>query len=105
MIINIPLQIDEKVIESNLSVDYETKIKDYILNEVRETIIERARAKDKYQYFSRKPTTTEGMEVYVNHHVDHYIQEWKNEIIEVAAEKLAERLAKTKAAKELIKNE
>lgn len=103
MIINIPLQIDEKVIESNLSVDYETKIKDYILNEVRETIIERA--KDKYKYFSRKPTTTEGMEVYVQHYVDHYIQEWKNEIVELAAEKLAERLSKTKAAKELIKNE
>lgn len=101
MIINIPLQIDEKVIENNLSVDYETKIKDYILDEVKETLINRA--KDKYRYFSQKPTTTEGIEIYVHHYVDHYIQEWKAEIIEMAAEKLADRLAKTKAAKELIK--
>lgn len=103
MIINIPLQIDEKVIEKNLSVDYENKIKDYILNEVKETLINRA--KDKYKYFYQKPTATEGVEIYVHHYIDHYIQEWKNEIIEIAAEKLAERLAKTKAAKELIKSE
>ena len=103
MIINIPLQIDEKVIENNLSVDYETKIKDYILTEVKDALIQRAKERRRYS-FNCNATTTEGIEIYIHSYVDNYIQEWKDEIIEMAAEKLAERLARTKAAKELIKD-
>ena len=102
MIINIPLQIDEKLIEKNLSVDYENKIKEYILTEVKDALIQRAKEKYRY-YFKDSATTTAGIEIYIHQYVDNYIQEWKSEIIEMAAEKLADRLARTKAAKELVK--
>ena len=101
MIVNIPLQIDEKIIEKNLSVDYESKVKDYILKEVEDALIQRA--KDLYKYWSGKDaTTTDGIRVYIREYVDKYIQEWKDEIIETAADRLAERLAKTKKGKEIL---
>ena len=94
MIINIPLQIDEKVIEKCLSVDYENKVADYLNKEVEQALL------DKCGYYSR--STKQGMSVIVCEKVDGYIQEWKDEIIERASERLAERLARTKKAKELI---
>ena len=101
MIINIPLQIDEKIIEKNLSVDYESKIKDYILKEVEDALIQRA--KDMYRYWSgRDATTTDGIRIYIHEYVDKQIQEWKDEIMYEAALKLAERLSKTKKGKEIL---
>lgn len=102
MIINIPLQIDEAVIEKNLSVDYENKIKDYIFTEVKDILIQRG--KEKYRYsWNGNVTASDGLELYVRAFVEDCILNWKDEIIEAASDKLADRLARTKAAKELIK--
>ena len=99
MIINIPLQIDEKVIEKNLSVDYETKIENYIFKEVESALINRA---NRHSYYGSHGTTTEGITLFVREYVDKFIQEWKDEIIEAAAKNLADRLAKSKRGRELL---
>lgn len=94
MIINIPLQIDEKVIEKCLSVDYEKKVQDYLCKEVEQVLL------DHCGYYNK--STKNGMSQIVRNAVDEYVIEWKDEIIEKASERLAERLTRTKKAKELI---
>ena len=101
MIVNIPLQIDEKVIEQNLNVDYEAKIENYIFKEVESALIQRA---DGNRWYGSKGTTTEGITLFVHEYVDKYIQEWKDEIIEAAAKNLADRLVKTKKGKEVLEH-
>ena len=93
MIINIPLQIDEKAIEDCLNVDYEKKVEEYLFKEVEQALLKRSGFYD--------TSATRGMEQIVRDAVDRYIQEWKDTIIEQASERLIDRLARTKKAKEM----
>lgn len=94
MIVNIPLQIDEKVIESQLSIDYEKKIENYIFEEVKQALLNQC------GYYSK--SELQGVTVIVKEKVDKYLESMRDEIIEAAADRLADRLARTKKAKELI---
>ena len=96
MIINIPLQIDEKVIEKQLSVDYEKKIENYIIGEITQALLNQC------GYYGNK-TETRGMTELVKQRIDLYLENMRDDIIEAAADRLADRLARTKKAKELIK--
>ena len=96
MIINIPLQIDEKVIEKQLSVDYEKKIENYILGEITKALLNQC------GYYGNK-TETRGMTELVKQRIDLYLESMRDDIIEAAADRLADRLARTKKAKELVK--
>lgn len=94
MIINIPLQIDENVIEKQLSVDYEHKVEDYILKEIEKALLNRA------GYYNNP---RDGMYRIIKDRVDNYLESMRDDIIDAAADRLADRLARTKKAKELIK--
>ena len=97
MIINIPLQIDEKVIEKQLSVDYEKKIEDYIIGEITQVLLRQCG----YGYGNK--TETRGMTELVKQRIDLYLENMRDDIINAAADRLADRLARTKKAKELVK--
>ena len=97
MIVNIPLQIDEKVIQDQLSLDYEQKIQNYIFGEIKNALY------DQCGYYSKN--TLIGMTNIIRDQVDKYLEGMRDEIIEAAAERLADRLSRTKKAKELLDKE
>lgn len=81
MIINIPLNIPDEMLENTIAKDYENKITERLTAEFRKAMCD-------HDAF------------------DDILKEYcNNDVIatEAAADKLAERLARTKAAKELIK--
>lgn len=93
MIINIPLNIPDEMLENTIAKDYENKISERLTAEVRKAMC------DYDAYGDRR----RGLDTWVGNKIDDILKEYKDEIIEAAADKLAERLARTKAAKELIK--
>lgn len=97
MIINIPINIDEDQFNKLIETDYERKIEDRIYKDVRKAL------EEKSGYYNRR--MSDGILVMVEEQIDCILKAYKNEIIEAAANKLAERLARTKATKELIRND
>lgn len=98
MIINIPLNIPEELLENTIAKDYEAKITENLTNEVRKIV---AGYDPSYIYRGGKDFNR-GLEELVHRIIEHRLAEWKDEIIDAAADKLAERLARTKKAKELL---
>ena len=94
MIINIPLQIDEKNLEEVVARDYENKIIKEIITRIENVL------KSKSPYYQGTPK--DGMRVIIEEEVDQYLDEYRNEIIEIAGKHLADRLTRTKRAKELL---
>ena len=93
MIINIPLQIDDELINKAMFEDYQRKVVDNITKMVTNYLGD---ASGRW-HGSEK----EGIQRLVNDSISDHIKEFKDEIIETAATKLADRISKTKAAKEL----
>ena len=98
MVINIPLNIPEELLENTIAKDYEAKITENLTNEVRKII---ANYDNSYIYRGGKDFNR-GLEHWGGMKIEHQLFEWKDEIIEAAADKLAERLVRTKKAKELL---
>lgn len=96
MIVNIPLQIDDEMLNSVIAKDYERKIEKNLTDMLHAELKRQARG-----YYS--PSASDGLLVLAERAVDAVIQENKEIVIERASVKLAERLAKTKAAKEVLK--
>ena len=94
MIINIPLQIDDEMINSVIAADYQAKIEQNLTKQV-ETAIKR-------QSKSWDSTVSSGLFYMAEEAVDKVISEYKEAIIDKAADKLAERLVRTKKAKEIL---
>ena len=94
MIINIPLQIDDEMINSVIAADYRTKIEQNLTKQVEEDIKSQSRGWTK--------TVSDGLFYMAEEAIDKVISEYKDEIIDKAADKLAERLARTKKAKEVL---
>ena len=103
MIINIPLQIDEKIIENQMSLDYEGKILDYLKQEITKSIVNRYYSYRNYSITERYEDTVKRM---IDNFFEDYIKELiaahKDEIIDKAAKNLADRLARTKRGKEIL---
>lgn len=95
MIINIPLQINEKLIEEQLSFDYDEKVKDYLINEVTSYITKRYG-----NYYSK--SFESGLDALINKHIQDFIEKNGDKIIELASVELGKRLIRTKKAKELV---
>ena len=98
MIINIPIQLDETTFENLVKRDYENKIHDELIKRIEKVLI----AKDP-GYYSK--SARNGLDEYVKEVVDEHIKKYKGEIIDKAADILATRLARTKAAKQLVKEQ
>ena len=95
MIINIPLQIDDEMINSVIAKDYQEKIEQNLTKQVEAAIKNQSRS-----YYNR--TVSDGLFYMAEEAIDKVISEYKEEIIDKAADKLAERLARTKKAKEIL---
>ena len=95
MIINIPLQIDDEMINSVIAEDYQAKIEQNLTKQVEAAIKNQSR-----NYYNK--TIGDGLFYMAEEAVNKVISEYKEAIIDKAADKLAERLARTKKAKEIL---
>ncbi len=95
MIINIPLNIPDEMLENTIAKDYEAKIIERLTAEVRKVICDH----DAYRDQKR------GLDVWVGSRIDDILKEYKDDIIDAAADKLADRLARSKKGKALLGEE
>ena len=100
MIINIPLQVDEKSMEDVLKRDYEGKILDEIMKQVRQTLIDKS---DIY-YATKDARANRGMQRLIEDRIDLFLENHRDEVIEHASKAMADKLARTKRGKEILEN-
>ena len=98
MVINIPIQVDEAIMEEVVQRDYEQRVIKLIAEHIKTALTKQSTSYYAYDKVS------DGMTNLIYERIDLFIGEHKDEIIEIAGSRLAERLARTKAAKSLIKN-
>ena len=97
MIINIPLQVDEKRMEELIERDYQGKVLEAILDQVKKTL-----AKSAENIYSDR--VSDGMRVLVEKQIRDYLKEHNEEIVTAAATNLAERLARSKKGREILED-
>lgn len=95
MIINIPLQIDEKNMEDVLQRDYEGKVMDEIRKQITNTLSSHS---DRY-YGDR---VSDGMRVLIEDCISDFLKEHRDEIVKDAAKILADKIARSKKGKEIL---
>lgn len=95
MIINIPLQVDEKKMEEVIAKDYEQKVIAEITNYIKSALVAHSG-----RYYGDR--VKDGMDSIITDRVDIFLEEHRDEIINVAGEALANRLARSKRGKALI---
>lgn len=93
MIINIPLQIDDEMMNSAVLQDYQRKIEQNLTKMVENRLLQACGPWCK--------SKVEGINAIVDGIIADVIDNYKEEIIERAATKLAERLVRVKAAQKL----
>ena len=97
MIINIPLQVDEKRMEELVERDYQGKVLEAVLDQVKKTLANSA----ENIYGDR---VADGMRVLVEKQIRDYLKEHSEEIVTAAANNLAERLARSKKGREILED-
>lgn len=101
MIINIPIQVDEKAIEEKALTEYKHDVDKMLLDRIENVLI--AEADNGWRY--NKATPKEGMQAIVHRAVDRYVDNYvashTEEIIDKAVEKLERRLMNRKRIKEV----
>lgn len=97
MIINIPLQVDEKRMEELVERDYQGKVLEAILDQVKKTL-----AKNAENIYGDR--VSDGMRVLVEKQIRDYLKEHGDEIVTAAANNLAERLARSKKGREILED-
>lgn len=104
-IINVAFDFDDDKVRKTLEESAEKKVIDNLLTDIKKAICSKS---DNYWGYNAKVTDenfTDGLKVIVYDEIERVLLDNKDTIIKLAADKLAERLSKTKAAKELLKNE
>lgn len=99
MVINIPIQVDEKQLEEVVKRDYEGRIFNELVRRIETVLIHEAKYSP-YSYNS-KDKARDGLKEMINEHIDIFLKDNKDEIINAASTKLAERLSRTKKAREV----
>lgn len=100
MVINIPIQVDEKQLEEVVKRDYEGRIFNELMRRVEAVLIHEAKYSP-YSYNSGDKAR-DGLKEMIDEHIDIFLKDNKDEIIDVASTKLAERLGRTKKAREAL---
>ena len=93
MIINIPLQIDDEMMNNAVLTDYQRKIEQNLTKLVEDRLVRAGGA-----YCRSKE---DGLKVLVDNTIAEVIEKYREEIIERTANKLAERIIRTKAGQKL----
>ena len=93
MIVNIPIQISDEIVNQLVAKDYEKKIEAYLTKMVEDRL---ARAAG---YYGNK---SDGIAKLVDGIIGDCIERYKDEIVERAAKDLADRIMRRKAGKEIM---
>ncbi len=97
MVINIPITVDEELLEKTINQDYTNKVDSYLYSKIDDAL------KEFDPSWSNNKTAKRGLTFLIEDQVkSQVLGNWKDEIIEKAAKLLATRIEKTKAAKELV---
>ena len=103
MIINIPIQIDERILEEKAQKDFDDKITEAVYRHIEKAIMQ----KNGFMYYDRgtsdQKKIEDGMHILVRDRIDVYFEKHLDEIIDIAAERLEERLIRRKKFKEVAK--
>lgn len=93
MIINIPINVDEKIFEEKVQREYDEILTKKLIEIIEKTLVDASG-------YSWRNNPKDGMCNIINDKVDAYMKEYKDEIIAQAADILAKRVQRTKKAKE-----
>ena len=93
MIINIPLQIDDEMMNNAVLMDYQRKIEQNLTKMVENRLLQASGPWCK--------SKEEGIKAIVDGIIADVIGKYKDEIVESAAAKLADRIIRTKAGQKL----
>ena len=97
MIINIPLQIDDEMISTAVTKDYQRKIEENLTKLAEKSILSHS------GYYHN--TKESGMDTLVEKAVEKTIDKYRDQIIEKAANELAKRIARTKRGQAILGDE
>lgn len=95
MVINIPITIDEGVLEGKIQNDFDKKLSDNITELIVKTL------KEKYGHYWRQNTAEDGMAGLLEQQVDRYLEKHRKEIVDEVAANLEKRFARAKKIKEV----
>lgn len=101
MIINIPLQLDEAIMEGQISKEYEKKVKDIIATRIEELLAENYCG---YWNESQASKAKNGLALMVQANVNEFLNSNRDVIVEAASKELVEKLYRTKRVKEAVAN-
>lgn len=96
MIINIPLQIDEANIEKMINKEYNNKVVEAIIEQLKEALANRAMG------YSREDKARNGLIGLVEREADGFLEKYREEVIDKATNRLVEKLYRTKQVKEMV---
>lgn len=100
MVINIPIQVDEKQLEEVVKRDYEGRIFNELVKRIETVLIHEAKYSP-YSYNSEDKARN-GLKEMIGEHIDIFLKDNKDEIIDAASTKLADKLSRTKKAREIL---
>lgn len=100
MVINIPIQVDEKQLEEVVKRDYEGRIFNELVKRI-ETVLVNEAGYSPYAYTS-KDKARNGLKEMIGEHIDIFLKDNKDEIIDAASDKLASKLARSKKGREIL---
>ena len=97
-IVQFGISFDDKKITQAVTEKAEKVILDDLKQKINDNLFE-------HDYYNRKGNPKNGFSHWMECHVIAFLEQHKQEIIEMAGRLLAERLVRTKAARELLKEE
>ena len=105
MIINIPIQVDEKAIEEKTLNEYQSKVDKLIVDKIERVLVN----KNSLRWYGAEGTAQDGMKALVETTVERYVNTYVNshidEILDKAVDKLEKRLMNRKRIKEVGESE
>ena len=97
MVINIPIQVDEAMIEKMVREDYKKQVGDILEKRIIDVLMK----EDRQYSWQRNYDPQDGMRSVIERRVDDYIENHAEEVVEMAASRLEERLRRRKRIKEV----
>lgn len=101
MVINIPLQIDDKMIEGKLQEEYEKKVAEKISELVMSSLAE---AGDTWGVYGQEEKAERGVIKLTERKIDSYFEEHKEEIYDAIVKKLWDRAKNRKILRDTANN-
>ena len=101
MIINIPLQVNEQQMEEVIKRDYEAKILDRIMEQIKTCLMNQSRL-CYATYRSKEDKIDDGMKALIEGQIASFLDVHSEKIIDSASKILADKLARSKKGKAIL---